>query len=71
MTLILKKTASIYGIGGGNDWTVLDGDHIIGRSMICMEAHTRLLFISKQPHKLYVNTFLTWRNSETYRKAGS
>ena len=29
--LILKKTARIYGIGGGNDYTVLDGDRIIGR----------------------------------------
>ena len=25
------STASIYGIGGGNDYTVLDADHVIGR----------------------------------------
>ena len=30
-SLILKKTTSIYGIGGGNDYTVLDGDRVIGR----------------------------------------
>ena len=32
-TLILKKTASIYGIGGGNDYTVLDGPRVIGRNI--------------------------------------
>jgi hypothetical protein len=30
-SLIPKKTASIYGIGGGNDYTVLGADHVIGR----------------------------------------
>jgi hypothetical protein len=30
-TLVLKKTASIYGMGDGNDWTLLDGDRTIGR----------------------------------------
>jgi hypothetical protein len=38
MTLILKRTASIYGIGGGNDWTVLDGDHIIGRIFLSPQS---------------------------------
>jgi hypothetical protein len=31
MTLVLKQTAGIYGIGGGNDYTVFDGDRAIGQ----------------------------------------
>ena len=38
MTLILKKTASIYGIGGGNDYTVLDGERVIGRIFLSLAA---------------------------------
>ena len=34
----LKKTASIYGIGGGNDYTVLDGDRVIGRIFLSPAA---------------------------------
>jgi hypothetical protein len=37
-TLILKKTASIYGMGDGNDWTVLDGDRIIGRIFLSPQS---------------------------------
>ena len=37
-SLILKKTASIYGIGGGTDYTVLDGDRIIGRIFLSPQA---------------------------------
>jgi hypothetical protein len=36
--LILKKTASIYGIGGGNDYTVLDGDRVIGRIFLSPQS---------------------------------
>ena len=36
--LILKQTASIYGIGGGNDYTVLDGDRSIGRIFLSPTA---------------------------------
>jgi hypothetical protein len=38
VTLILKKTASIYGMGDGNDWTVLDGDRIIGRIFLSPQS---------------------------------
>jgi hypothetical protein len=38
VTLILKKTASIYGIGGGNDYTVLDGDRVIGRIFLSPQS---------------------------------
>jgi hypothetical protein len=35
---ILKKTASIYGIGGSNDYTVLNGDRVIGRIFLSPAA---------------------------------
>jgi hypothetical protein len=36
----LKKTADIYGTGGGNDYTVLDGDRVIGRIFLSPAAPT-------------------------------
>jgi hypothetical protein len=36
--LILKKTASIYSMGDGNDWSVLDGDRVIGRIFLPPQA---------------------------------
>jgi hypothetical protein len=36
--LILKKTASIYRMGDGNDWTVLDGDRIVGRIFLSPQS---------------------------------
>jgi len=36
--LVLKKTASIYGVGDGNDWTVLDRDRIIGRIFLSPQS---------------------------------
>ena len=38
LMLVLKKTASIYGIGGGNDYTVLDGPRVIGRIFLSPAA---------------------------------
>ena len=32
MQLVLKKTASIYGIGGGNDYSVVEGERTAGRN---------------------------------------
>jgi hypothetical protein len=37
-TLILKKTASVYGIGSDNDYVVLDADQVIGRIMLHPQA---------------------------------
>jgi hypothetical protein len=36
--LILKKTASIYRMRDGNDWTVLDGDRIVGRIFLSPQS---------------------------------
>ena len=33
-TLILKKTASVYGLGSNDDYVVLDADQVVGRVML-------------------------------------
>ena len=38
MQLVLKKTASIYGIGGGNDYSVVEGERVVGRIFLAPQA---------------------------------
>jgi hypothetical protein len=37
-SLIPKKTTSVYGIGGGNDYAVLGGDRVIGRILLSPQS---------------------------------
>ena len=39
-TLILKKTASVYGLGSNDDYVVLDADQVVGRVMLWPEGRS-------------------------------
>ena len=58
-TLILRKTASLYGMGDGNDWTVLDGDRIIGRIFLSPQSpadRTRMWRITARDYQRSIHS---------------